>query len=318
MAIHLLDTPDFWLLTCLALFATAWGFFFTFRNLGRARLIEDTPTARIRSAPQGYVELVGEVGPEIDTPLLRAPLTHSPCCWYRFKVEQRRGKEWKTRDQGTSEAPFLLDDGTERCLVDPRGAEVTPTDRSLWYGEGPVPQDTDPPRIALDPRRGWVQQIAVQVQADVTASYRYTEERIYGGDRLYALGHFNTLGDAEQARERQQLVRERLSRWKGEQPALLARFDRNRDGEIDLEEWERAREAATAEVAHDYAQTLPGRVRHSLRQGPDRRRPFLLSSLPQRALARRHRLYAGLAAALFFAAGAATTFLLSGRFLVPG
>lgn len=314
MAVQLLDIPDFWFLTTLALLVTGGAFYFAFRNLGRARLIEDTPTARIRSAPQGYVELVGKVAANGEP--LSAPLTHSPCCWYHFKVERRRGKEWRTETQGTSEAPFLLDDDTDRCLVDPRGAEVTPTDRSLWYGEGAIPVETDPPRIPLDPTTAWVQEIGIRAQAEVTARYRYSEERIYAGDRLYAIGQFHTLGDGEQAQEQALLLRERLSDWKRDSAALLSQFDANRDGEIDLEEWERVRQVTAAEVEGDYARALPGRVLHSLRRGADRRRPYLLSSLPQHDLARRHRRYAGIATGLFFAAGAAATYLLSTRFFL--
>ncbi len=314
MAAQLLDAADFWSLTLMALLVAGGAFFFAFRNLGRARLIEDTPTARIRSAPQGHVELVGKV--DFNGEPLSAPLTHSPCCWYHFKVERRRGKEWTTEAQGTSEEPFLLDDGTDCCLVYPRGAEVTPSDRSLWYGEDAVPVVTDPPRIPPDPRTAWVRAVAIHAQADLSASYRYSEERFYAGDHLYAIGHFHTLDEREQAEECQALLRERLSGWKRDRAALLARFDANRDGEIDLEEWEGVRQMASAEIEQEYARELAVRVRHSLRRGPDRRRPFLLSSLPQPDLARRHRLYAGIAAALFLAAGAAATYVLSSRFFL--
>ena len=139
---------------------------------------------------------------------------------------------------------------------------------------------------------------------------------VSAGDHLYAIGHFHTLDEREQAEECQALLRERLSGWKRDRAALLARFDANRDGEIDLEEWEGVRQMASAEIEQEYARELAVRVRHSLRRGPDRRRPFLLSSLPQPDLARRHRLYAGIAAALFLAAGAAATYVLSSRFFL--
>lgn len=311
--VRLLDAGDFGFLAVASSLLAVGSLYFAFNHLRRARLVEDTPTARIRSAPQGYVELVGKVAPHNGEPL-RSPLTGSPCCWYRFKIERRGQKDWETLEQGESPLPFVVDDGTERCLVDPRGAEVTPTDRSLWYGWSRFPEETNPPRIPVAPSSAWVRRAAIHAQADVSSRYRYSEERIYPGDQLYAIGHFDTLGEAEQARERHELLRQRLVTWKQDRAGLLARFDSNRDGEIDPEEWERVRQSAAAQVDQDYASALPRRVLHRLRKDADRRKPFLLSSLPQRELARRHRLYAGIASGLFLAAGAAATFLIARRF----
>ena len=74
----------FWALTFSGLSALA--FYFAFRNLARARLIEDTPTSRVRSAHQGYVELEGEAAAMQGEPIL-SPLTQTACCWFRYKIE---------------------------------------------------------------------------------------------------------------------------------------------------------------------------------------------------------------------------------------
>ena len=68
------DQSDFgfWLLWLVA--AVAGGAWFAFRWLHIARMIEDTPTSRIRSAAQGYVELAGRCRALGSTPNL-APLT---------------------------------------------------------------------------------------------------------------------------------------------------------------------------------------------------------------------------------------------------
>ena len=50
----------FWSLLSVLSALALLALYFAFRNLHRARLIEDTPTSRIRSAHQGYVELIGE------------------------------------------------------------------------------------------------------------------------------------------------------------------------------------------------------------------------------------------------------------------
>ena len=48
-----------------------------YATLARKRLIEDTPTSRIRSAPQGFVELAGVAGVFEGEPII-APLTQRP------------------------------------------------------------------------------------------------------------------------------------------------------------------------------------------------------------------------------------------------
>jgi hypothetical protein len=88
----------------------------------------------------------------------------------------------------TSDAPFVLRDATGACLVRPAGADVTPTDRSVWYGAGPEPDDRNPPRLAPTQSRTPV----LEVAGGSSHRYRYSEERIYPGDPLLALGAFTT------------------------------------------------------------------------------------------------------------------------------
>src|SRR4030067_2822595 len=59
----------------------------TWRHVSHVRLIEDTPTAKIRSAPQGYVELEG-LGKLMDGPPIIARLTGLPCVWDRYTIEE--------------------------------------------------------------------------------------------------------------------------------------------------------------------------------------------------------------------------------------
>ena len=118
-------------ITCLALMCAvsliAWTS--TFR---RRRAIIDTPTSRIVSAAQGYVELSGQ-GRGLDDPQLLAPLTHQPCLWYRYKIEERTGQDkWRTVDSGESNTAFILEDGSGRCVVDVEGAEIMTPHRRSW------------------------------------------------------------------------------------------------------------------------------------------------------------------------------------------
>ncbi|MGD8558591.1 MAG: hypothetical protein PVH04_02930, partial [Gammaproteobacteria bacterium] len=122
------SSQEFWFHAVLIIALTTAGFYFAFVFFRRARIIEDTPTSKIRSAAQGYVELVGH-GNTIDGPEIVAPLSKTPCTWYRYKVEKLDDKHDRTIDSGCSEDLFMLVGETGTCVIDPEGAEVTPTVR---------------------------------------------------------------------------------------------------------------------------------------------------------------------------------------------
>ncbi len=160
------------------------------RHLHRARLTTDTPTARARSAPQGYVELEGVARPFDDQPLI-AKLTGLPCCWYRYRIEEqtevrddRNGvrSRWKVIDQGESDDTFWLDDGTGRVAVDPSGAEIETRYRDSWESR----------RMAGINHASFVRDFLATHPGNAT--YRFTEWRINRGDPIYAIGLLKNLG----------------------------------------------------------------------------------------------------------------------------
>src|SRR5690242_12622468 len=114
------------------LFFSAFGvlvglylFFSGFKLLQRKRLIQNTPTSKIRSASLGLVELSGlATGPY----LMNAPITGIPCYCYRTVAWQEKqsgkNKEWTIVAEDNLHLPFFLDDNTGRLLIDPRGAEL--------------------------------------------------------------------------------------------------------------------------------------------------------------------------------------------------
>jgi hypothetical protein len=85
---------------------------------------------------------------------------------------------------------------------------------------------------------------------------------------------------------------------------LLARFDRNHDGTIDLDEWEQARSAARAEVEMNYREMQAAPELSGVR-APGDGRPYLISDMSQRELARRYQLWILVHLAIFIAAMAA-------------
>jgi len=304
--------PDgkYWMWVAFSIAGAVAGFYFAFRNLSRARIIEDTPTAKVRSAHQGYVELAGEAQPLDNAPLL-SPLTKSDCCWYRYIIERHCGKNnWNTLEKESSDTPFILRDETGDCIIDPEGAEISPTDRSVWYGRTRHPENRNPPRKRLDAGNG------LNINASIVrGNYRYTEERIYTSDSLYAIGLFKSLDDMDHQRNRQQMTRELLRDWKKDTASLLANFDTNKDGKIDVDEWDRARAAAKAQAETVHKEQMKTQILHTLSKTTSRRRPYLISSLPQFNLVRRYRLLATFSIAGFFIAGSLAASMLASQFL---
>jgi len=211
------------------------GFALWFSSLRRIRRLRDTPTARIRSAAQGVVELVGQVRP-LPGEHLASPMSGAPAVWWDCTVARRDEnasgrRRWSSVAQRRSDAAFLLDDGTGVCVVRPEGAEVTAQVR-IWYGPTPWPRGGPAGK-----RWAWLGD----------APYRYTEKLLPTGHSVYVLGEFRTGRESDDDDPRAALAH-LLAQLKQDPVALRERFDRNGDGQIDQDEWELARTAARTEV----------------------------------------------------------------------
>jgi hypothetical protein len=92
-----------------------------FRDLRLHRLIQNTPTSRIRSMAMGLAEVHGTV---LQRSSVRAPFTRHPCAYWEveiaIRVSQKHG--WTTVYRETSGQPFYVDDGTGVALVYPKGS----------------------------------------------------------------------------------------------------------------------------------------------------------------------------------------------------
>lgn len=282
-----------YLYVALAAGASVAAFVGIFINLRKARIIEDTPTSRVRSAPQAYVELTGiskaaEEGP------LNAPLTARECLWYDYRIERYRssGKSsrWETVESGRSERLFALQDATGRCHIDPRHADISTAVRDRWYGHTRHPTGTD--------AGGVLRQL-------LGARYRYTEQRIHSDSPLYAIGLFQTIRAPStdvQVRERMTAL---LAAWKQDQDRLIARFDRNGDGEIDQREWESARQEAAREARYNVLANGDDPPVHMLSRPPGHK-PYLIATTDPEQLTGRYRRRALLMVTLFLVAATAT------------
>jgi hypothetical protein len=282
----------FWV--CLYL---AWRYF------RYARALTDTPTARIRSAPQGYVELSGLAlnGPEGP---VAAPLSGSPCVWYRFRVEKRAGDgKWKVVDRGASEAPFILRDDTGECVVYPKGADVMGSRSRRWTGDRPLRGAATTTGVLASVRAfsAWLDGIGL-----AGARYRYTEQRIGVGVQLHVLGLFRTIGGASELPDARRELADLLESWKRDE-RRMAVFDRNGDGRVDETEWSAAVTVATRQLDKATLNRPNSPELHTLVRPDTSDRPFLLAASSESRLVRGYQLRM---------AAATAGLLVSGGYLV--
>jgi hypothetical protein len=105
--------------------AGVYVFYRGFRMLQRKRLIENTPTSKIRSAAMGLVEVSGLANGPYTIP---APVSQLPCYFHRtmvwIYVQSGKNKRWKKVVDARFHVPFYLEDETGRVLVDPSDAEL--------------------------------------------------------------------------------------------------------------------------------------------------------------------------------------------------
>jgi hypothetical protein len=89
----------------------------------RRRALAKAPGATIRSARQGHVEIRGEARPLPGAMSVRTPVGGEVALWYQFTCSKRRGlsEPWYTDRSETSDAAFLVDDGSGQCIVLPAG-----------------------------------------------------------------------------------------------------------------------------------------------------------------------------------------------------
>jgi len=265
------------------------------------RLMQDTPSSKIRSASQGFVEIAGSAKALDGT--LRSPGRKQPCVWYRYRVEDlgpQGHRHSRTLNLGTefdrisrlfrdnpindyriggqvdeSVFSFYIDDGTGQCSVDPAAGTIRAKRKDIWrYGV-----------------------------------YRYTEERIAEGDQLYCLGEFKTIQGISRQKAIKETARATLNTWKQDK-IIMQQFDTDRDGEIDIEEWQGAREKALDIARQEVAEDYERRQHHELIKPFDRRLPYIISAFPETNLARQYLYQIAYSLPGFLLCGAATTMML--------
>jgi hypothetical protein len=277
------------------------GWFLWRRGSRDRSLIRGTATSRIATAPLGFAELAGTARPANDA-ALRDPVTGQRCLWFKVVTEERswsKPTKWRVVKSANSSRPFVLEDDSGRCAIEPEEAGI----------------DEHNPCQTVQER--W--------------SVRHRIWRIEDGDPLYALGQLQKI--AQTARRNAAAAEPELGTqevnvatagvlraWKQDQRQLLAKFDANADGRIDESEWEGARSAALAQAAASLksakaagaqaeAERIEARlelaadITHRMIKPPDAR-PFLVSKHGEASLSRRRFGNSFAGAIVFFLAAA--------------
>lgn len=263
-------TRGAWALACAAsaiLSLAVWV-----RHARRYRDIINTPTAAAGTAAQGRVELYGNarVAPG------RRIVSHfsgAPCAWHCHRIDTRdegsRTGLWWLASIEASAAPFVIADESGTCLVDPAGAEFLIRPPLVTHYQG----------------------------------HRRTEWVLPEGVPVYVLGEYATVGGRDGFDARAQAGKF-LSDLKSDRAQLEARYDANRNGQIDAVEWDKARaDAERAAAAH--GATLAREGGESWVRAPRDGRLFLISNLDPATLAGLYRRWSAMYAIMFSVAAVA-------------
>lgn len=252
------DSVEFWGVSIVVAILCSLAFYRMTRIFHQARLIENTPTAKIRSAVQGYVELNGQAL-LMDGPVIVSPLSGKACVWYRYKIEEKVERHeanrksisnWQVVKQETSGELFLLEDETGRCVIDPDDADVVVTNKRTWYK-----------KTSVAPRR-------------------YTEELITENEQLYAIGLFKSVANIERQKLKEQ-ISHLLQHWKRDPNQLLDKFDRNRDGILSSKEWGRTQRAAEQQIKREHGEQEKQEQLNILKQSEHTEQVFILSTVSE-------------------------------------
>ena len=292
-----------------------------FRYFHRSRIIDDTPTSKIRSAHQGFVEFEGVGKLMKGTPIV-SPMTNMQCLWYSYRIERKtnsrslsngdREPRWETIDSAVSDNLFLLADNTGICVIDPEGATITPSYSKTWYGSRHYNINDVASASAISD----LSKSSSSFHIGNANNYKYTEKRINVGVDLYILGKFKTIGGRREKLDKKGEVRDLLAKWKTRPDFLLARFDENGDGEIDVQEWQRVMTAAEQEVESSLSERLVQPEIHTVSKPLDSRRPYIISVDSQETIANKYRWYSRAGMIGFFLSGISFVWVLGIRFSI--
>ena len=149
---------------------------------------------------RGPVEIEGQAV-EGDDGTVESPFTGTRCLAYSYEVEELQrfdGSDWWTYDSGMVGVEFVVDDGTDRVVVDPTGADI-----HFESHQQTAPSGTEPPErirdflgandIGEDPHdrfdaKATEWEVSKEGHVNFDKKQRFTERRLHVGDNVYVYG----------------------------------------------------------------------------------------------------------------------------------
>lgn len=172
-----MDLDRNWIFAALALGGGPALFAGGFRDFRLKRLIENTPTARIRSMAMGLAEVNGQI--ECRS-MVTAPFSGRACaCWNVDISVQGRKHHWTVVHRATSGQPFFLRDETGVALVYPRGADCR-----VHFAVEEVCQGLVPP----EPYASYLATLGARRHLWRFAMLRFRERILEEGAQVYVMG----------------------------------------------------------------------------------------------------------------------------------
>lgn len=197
-------TTDFeGILIILALFGVGLYLVYDgFNKWQRYRLMQDTPTEKIRSAAAGRTEIFGTARDGYGTVV--QPFAGGECLIAKYEIEEYRsdddGGSWVTVASGTLSKPFLVDDGTGTMRVEPDAEatiDISEANRAEFEVDG---GDAEPATIQQFVRNYTSLDVQTREGFDgmlFDDQRRYTQSILPVGAQVYVLGGARPEGDPD-------------------------------------------------------------------------------------------------------------------------
>lgn len=143
----------------------------------------------------GPAEVEGTAELADDGDVVRAPCSDIDCLAYEYEVQEYRSSSnnsyWKTLDEGSDAAPFLVEDETGTVRVDPTGATLEFEPETVKVPAGEEPPDTIAQYLreteAVDPQHDKTVNLVV-TELNTGNDQRFIERRLDIGESVYVYG----------------------------------------------------------------------------------------------------------------------------------
>lgn len=258
---------------------------FTIRFSKFRRIIEDTPLAKIRSAAQGYNQLVGNIMPLTSPPML-APLTKIPCGWYKYSITDDREQASKPPDGYISDFPksdvsddwILFNDGTGECFINPKDLRIYPTQFSLWQDKTPMPGIV--PSNAHHHLNNQEKIVGdVIMEAGFSGHYHFREDRLDLNTPLYVIGMFQTIEiplDCKNYKE----IKELVKAWSKNLEMRISEKNINEKQSMNIQQWHEIQKSTVEEFKEKFSGLETRKINLISKEGLPSNWPFQISAIP--------------------------------------